>query len=126
MSAILCEGAVVNMATFKIFKQYIRLKNEIAELEEEVKKFGFNSIEECATFIAIASSKKAVSKKDISNNIPFSNNSIANFVLRLEDKALIISEVDPTDSRGKTLRRLLYSPTPRGIYLYDELKQQLQ
>lgn len=125
MSAILCEGIDGSMAMLKIFKRYFKLKGEIAEIEEQVRTFGFKSVEECAVFITVANSSVPCTRKDIEAKSNVGKSSTA-MLSRLVSQHLVKSTEDPTDSRNRVLSRLLFSLTPNGVELYEQLKQQLQ
>lgn len=125
MSAILCEGIDGSMAMLKIFKRYFKLKGEIAEIEEQVRTFGFKSVEECAVFVTVANSPAPCTRKDIEAKSNVGKSSTA-MLSRLVSQHLVKSTEDPTDSRNRVLSRLLFSLTPNGVELYEQLKQQLQ
>jgi len=125
MTPTLNEGVGLDMAMLKVFKRYFKLKNEMNEIEETVKQYGFKSVEACIVFMTIAESPKPCLRKEIEAKSTVGGSS-ATILLRLIEEKLIRSVEDPSDSRSKTLKRLLYSATPNGLELYEKLKSQLQ
>jgi len=125
MSAILCEGIDEDMA-FRILNRYFKLKTEMNEILNLVKTYGFKGVEECVVFVTVSSSNTPLNKKDIIKISNISDGTVSTTLLRLAAQKLIRSTTDPTDTSDKALKRLLYSPTPNGVELYEQLKQQLQ
>ena len=125
MSAILCEGIDEDMAMLKILKRYFRLKAEITEIEQQLREFGFKSAEECVIFLTLAEATKPYTRKEIEEKSTVGNAS-ASILTRLCNQHLVRSTEDSTDSKNRILRRLLFTITPNGLELYQQLKQQLQ
>lgn len=125
MMPTLNEGVGMDMAMLKVFKRYFKLKNEMNEIEETVKQYGFKSVEECLVLVVIVESEQTTSVQ-IQSNTSLEQSTISTIARRLAISKLIQKKDDETDSKHRVLRRQIYTPTAKGIDLVAKLKSQLQ
>lgn len=125
MTPTLNEGVGKDMAMLKVFKRYFKLKNEMNEIEETVKQYGFKSVEECLVLVVIVESEQTTSVQ-IQSNTSLEQSTISTIARRLATSKLIQKKDDETDSKHRVLRRQIYTPTAKGIDLVAKLKSQLQ
>lgn len=125
MTSTLNEGVGLDMAMLKVFKRYFKLKNEMNEIEETVKQYGFKSVEECLVLVVIVESEQTTSVQ-IQSNTALEQSTISTIARRLATSKLIQKKDDETDSKHRVLRRQIYTPTAKGIDLVTKLKSQLQ
>lgn len=125
MTPTLNEGVGLDMAMLKVFKRYFKLKNEMNEIEEMIKQYGFKSVEECLVLVVIVESEQTTSVQ-IQINTSLEQSTISTIARRLATSKLIQKKDDETDSKHRVLRRQIYTPTTKGIDLVAKLKSQLQ
>lgn len=125
MTPTLNEGVGLDMTMLKVFKRYFKLKNEMNEIEETVKQYGFKSVEECLVLVVIVESEQTTSVQ-IQSNTSLEQSTISTIARRLAISKLIQKKDDETDSKHRVLRRQIYTPTAKGIDLVAKLKSQLQ
>jgi len=125
MTPTLNEGVGLDMAMLKVFKRYFKLKNEMNEIEETVKQYGFKSVEECLVLVVIVESEQTTSVQ-IQSNTSLEQSTVSTIARRLATSKLIQKKDDETDSKHRVLRRQIYTPTAKGIDLVAKLKSQLQ
>lgn len=115
-----------DMATLKIFKRYFKLKNEITDIEKQVKTLGFKNVEECFTLFILVENQKAMLKTELVQKTEIHDATLSRILIRLDSIKLVKQSNDKTDTSDRPLKRQIYTPTQAGIDLIEQLKQQLQ
>lgn len=126
MTLTLNEGVGMDMAMLKVFKRYFKLKNEMNEIEETVKQYGFKSVEECLVLVVVSESLEPLTRAKIQEKTTLANSTISAVTTNLDSKKLLKQADDKTDTSRNVLRRQIYTPTAKGIDLVAKLKSQLQ